>query len=236
MLPKPYYQDEFATLYCGDCREILPLLPNVDLILTDPPYGVGLGKKVNNKRFDRQSYTQVEDTPDFISQIVIPVIETCRQIAWRVIVTPGVKNMFSYPSPTHVGSFYYPAASGCNSWGFSCWQPILYYGKDPYGGKGSKPDSFMSTEAADKNGHPCPKPLGQWKMLLKRCSLPGEIVLDPFAGSGTTLVAAKQLGMRSIGIEISPEYCAIAANRLKDPPMIEMIVKAEQQALTGMED
>lgn len=220
MLPKPYYKDDFVTIYNADCRKILPLLEPVDLVLTDPPYGVELGKKANNQRFDRQAYTQVEDTPDFVSQIVIPTIEICRQKSQRVIVTPGVKNMFSYPLPTHVGSFYYPAASGCNSWGFSCWQPILYYGKDPYGGKGSKPDSFMSTEAADKNGHPCPKPLGQWKMLLKRCSLPGETVLDPFMGSGTTLRAAKDLQLRAIGIEIEEKYCAIAVQRLRQESLL----------------
>ena len=76
------------------------------------------------------------------------------------------------------------------------------------------PDSFMSTEAAEKNGHPCPKPIVQWKRLLNRCTIRGETTLDPFMGSGTTLVAAKQLGRKAIGIEIEEKYCEIAVKRL----------------------
>lgn len=73
----------------------------------------------------------------------------------------------------------------------------------------------MATLAAVKNGHPCPKPTDQWKWLLKRCSLPGEIVCDPFLGSGTTLVAARALQVKAIGIEIERKYCDIAIERLR---------------------
>jgi site-specific DNA-methyltransferase (adenine-specific) len=211
---KPYYDENGITIYHGDCREILPELEPVDCVLTDPPYGVNLGEKANNQRFDRQKYTKVNDTPEEIVPLVCDVISLCQRLTSRIILTPGVKNMFAYPKPTHCGSFYYPSASGCNAWGFSCWQPIFYYGKDPYGGKGSMPDSFMSTEAAEKNGHPCPKPIVQWKRLLNRCTIIGETILDPFMGSGTTLVASKQLGRRAIGIEIEEKYCEIAVKRL----------------------
>lgn len=184
-----------------------------DVVLTDPPYGVKLGTVVNNNRV-RQSYT-TDDSPEVVIPMVSEVITSCIKFASRVVVTPGVRNMFSYQRPTHVGAFYYPAATGCNSWGFSCWQPIFYYGKDPFGGEGSKHDSFQSTEPAEKNGHPCPKPpLGQWLWLLNRVSRPGETVLDPFMGSGTTLRAAKDLGRKAIGIEIEEKYCEIAAKRM----------------------
>ena len=211
---EPYYSDNGIVIYNADCRDVLPQLEHVDLILTDPPYGVDLGKKRNNQRFDRQTYLQGTDTADVVIPLVNEVIQICLQRAKRTVMTPGVKNMFAYPQPSHVGSFYYPAASGCNSWGFSCWQPIYFYGKDPYGGKGSQPDSYMATLAAVKNGHPCPKPTDQWKWLLKRCSLPGEIVCDPFLGSGTTLVAALALQVKAIGIEIEEKYCEIAAKRM----------------------
>jgi site-specific DNA-methyltransferase (adenine-specific) len=209
---RPYYQDDFATLYHGDCREVLPQLQPVDLVLTDPPYGVRLGEKPNV--WNKGPYESTDDSPEYVIPLVIEALGLCRQKARRVVMTPGVKNMFAYPKPDHCGSFYYPSGAGCNVWGFTCWQPIFYYGKDPYGGKGSRPDSFMSTEAAEKNGHPCPKPIGQWKKLLERVSLKGETVLDPFAGSGTTLRAAKDLGIKSIGIEIEEKYCEIAAKRL----------------------
>ena len=213
MALKPYYDDgNGIVIYHGDCREILPHLEPVDLVLTDPPYGVGLGSRKNNNR-ERIAYTQTADNDETIDG-VLAVIEAALVIAKRVVLTPGVKNLLRYPPPTHIGSFYYPAASGCNPWGFSCWQPILFYGKDPYGGKGSKPDSYSSTEPAEQNGHPCPKPLGQWAWLMARTSLEDETILDPFMGSGTTLRAAKDLGRKAIGIEIEEKYCEIAAKRL----------------------
>ena len=81
-------------------------------------------------------------------------------------------------------------------------------------------DSYRSTEQTEKNGHPCPKPIGQWKWLLKRTSLEGWTILDPFLGSGTTAVAAKQLGRNYIGIEISEKYCKIANDRLRQDILI----------------
>jgi site-specific DNA-methyltransferase (adenine-specific) len=69
-------------------------------------------------------------------------------------------------------------------------------------------------ETSEKNGHPCPKPLGLMRWLVARVSKPNETVLDPFMGSGTTLLAAKDMGHRAIGIEIEERYCEIAAKRL----------------------
>lgn len=215
---QPYYSENGIQIYHGDCREVLASFPScfrVDLVLTDPPYGVNLGVKANNQRFNQKQYSAFSDTPEVVIPLVNEVLRSCLAIAPRLVMTPGVKNMFEYTQPDHVGSFYYPSASGCNSWGFSCWQPIYFYGKDPYGGSGSRPDSMMSTEAAESNGHPCPKPIGQWLWLLNRVSREGESVLDPFMGSGTTLRAAKDLGRRAIGIEIEERYCEIAANRLR---------------------
>lgn len=212
-----YYFDESCAIAHGDCREILPHLPKVDLVLTDPPYGVSLGSRKNNNR-EREAYASVFDEESIIDD-VLRVLNLCMSSSDRIVLTPGVRNLFKYPNPQHVGSFYYPAGSGCNTWGFSCWQPILFYGKDPYGGKGSKPDSYASTEAAEQNGHPCPKPIGQWKWLLSRASMPGETILDPFMGSGTTLRAAKDLGRKAIGIEIEEKYVKIAIERLRQEVM-----------------
>ena len=211
---KLYYEQAGIKIYHGDSRDILPQLASVDVVLTDPPYGVEMGDKPNGQKIKRQKYISLDDKAELIVPLVNEVLGVCLKMSKRVVMTPGVRNMFAYPRPSHCGSFYYPAAVGCNPWGFSCWQPIFYYGKDPYGGKGSRPDSFLSYEASEKNGHPCPKPIGQWKKLLVRVSLPGDIVLDPFMGSGTTLRAAKDLGNTAIGIDIEERYCEIAARRL----------------------
>ena len=190
-----------ATLYLGDCLEILPTLPKVDAVITDPQYGVGVD--YNNGTTDNE---------DHVLNVSIPAI--CMANAERKALTVGIKNMWIWPRPDHIGSFYYPAGAGCNSWGFTCWQPIFYYGKDPYGGKGSRPDSFESVEATEKNGHPCPKPIRQMIWMVNRATLPDETVLDPFMGSGTTGVACMNLGRKFIGIEIEPKYFDIACERI----------------------
>jgi DNA modification methylase len=204
-----------CTLYLGDCLEILPTLGKVDAVVTDPPYGVDLGARDNNNR-ERVAYASTKDSPEFVSAVAVPAIDICREKYGRVVLTPGIKNLARYSTPDHIGAIYYPAGAGCNVWGFTCWQPILYYGKDPFGGRGSRPDSFQSTEAAEKNGHPCPKPIGQMRRLVDRCSTEGETILDPFMGSGTTGVACVNLDRKFIGIEIEPRYFDIACRRIEE--------------------
>ena len=212
---KPYYEADGITIFHGDCREILPTL-EADAMVTDPPYGVALaGKSTKWTARSGVGYTMLSDTPENVEREVIPTIDAARA-RMRAVVTPGVRMMWRYPEPTATGAIYYPSGAGPGRWGFTCWQPILYYGKCPYlaAGMGSRPDSFSTTEAAEPNGHPVPKPIRTMTWLVNKASLPGEVVLDPFMGSGTTLRAAKDLGRRAIGIEIEERYCEIAATRL----------------------
>lgn len=206
---KPYYEEDGITIYHGDCREILPTLPKVDLVLTDPPYGL------TDNNTDKNAYGLFIDTSENVFNVVSWVLNFYKD--QRLVMTPGQKMMFKYPEPIAVGAFYYPAGSGSCSWGFVGWQPIFYYGKDPYlqRGKGRAMNSSISTEQADKNGHPCPKPVKQWQWLMQRCSFDGETIIDPFMGSGTTLRAAKDLNRKAIGIEIEEKYCDIAVKRLR---------------------
>lgn len=203
---KPYYEHAGITIYHGDCREIVPQLDYaVDLVLTDPPYGIG------------EDYASFNDRPEAVKQLVQEVIPVCRLNATRVVLTCGTRQVTWYPDPSWILCWLNRAGTGLNPWGFSCWQPILVYGPDPYlaMAKGSRPDVIEHNEAAEKNGHPCPKPLGFWTKLLERVSAsPSEIVMDPMMGSGTTLRAAKDLGRDAIGIDIEERYCEIAAKRL----------------------
>ena len=154
-----------------------------------------------------------------VVEIVTSVLKTFD--GTRFVMTPGQRLMFRYPEPSAIGAFFYPAGTGSCSWGFVGWQPIFYYGKDPFlqDGKGRRMNSYSSTESSPEVGHPCPKPIAQWKWLTDRCSRPGELILDPFMGSGTTLRAAWDLGRRAIGIEIEERYCEIAAKRLSQRVM-----------------
>jgi site-specific DNA-methyltransferase (adenine-specific) len=199
-----------ATLYLGDCLEILPTLGKVDAVVTDPPYGL------YGAATDKNKYQSFEDMPDEVKKIVTFVLN------WggcdRFIITPGQKMMFQYKEPDAIGAFYYPAGTGSCSWGFVGWQPIFYYGKDPIlaDGKGRAHSCFVSTEPAEKNGHPCPKPIRTWQKLTGRATRANETVLDPFMGSGTTGVACANLGRKFIGIEIEPKYFNIACKRIDD--------------------
>jgi site-specific DNA-methyltransferase (adenine-specific) len=216
---KPYYEEAGITIYHGDCREILPALPKVDLVLTDPPYGIGFsGKKTKHTDGESGGYLGIDDTPEYVSSVVVPVIQTCLSMSDRLIVTPGSRNCWKYPEPVSMGVLFYPSGAGLGRWGFVCSQPILYYGKCPYlaAGMGHRPDSLSTTGNCGVSEHPCEKPLGTMKWLLAKGSFKSDdLILDPFMGSGTTLVAAKDTGRRAIGIEIEERYCEIAVNRLR---------------------
>ena len=221
---KPYYEDDTVTLYCGDCRDMLAAI-TADVTITDPPYGVGLVTKTSDYRqsaaFDHgcslRASVLYRDDPATIRAMVASVIPHVLTVTPRALIFPGTRMMWAYPEPRAVGCVFTPNGAGQSPWGFQCMHPILYYGKDPYlqDRRGSRPNSFRTEQPnREKIDHPCPKPLPWMAWAVERASRPGETVLDPFAGSGTTLVAAKQLGRRAIGIELEERYCAIAAERL----------------------
>lgn len=200
-------------IYHGDCLEVMPLLPKVDLVVTDPPYGIEGKLKLNSKESKGNYSSDFIDSPEFVLNVAVPVIKKLIETSNRVVLTPGQINIHKYPEPQHIGVFFYPASCSVSRWGMRLWQPIFYYGKDPYQGK-LLPDSKKATDSDRTTDHPCPKPIGQWKWLVNRVSITGDLILDPFLGSGTTAVAAKELKRNCIGIEINEKYCEIAKKRL----------------------
>lgn len=176
----------------------------INAVVTDPPYGVGI------------DYATYEDSGDNLKALINNFIPEARRIAHRTIVFSGTRWMFAYPQPDWVMSWNVPSGAGVGPWGFICWHPILVYGKDPYGGKGSYPDAKTLVVNTIQNGHPCPKPVEIMRWLIKRTTLENDLILDPFMGSGTTGVAALQLGRRFIGIELDANYFAIAKKRIED--------------------
>ncbi len=194
----------------GDCLEVLRTLPagSVDAVVTDPPYGIG------------ESYSSFDDTKDAVASLVNSVIPELRRVAKVVLVTCGNGNQHLYPTPDWTLAWVEKAGAGMNRWGFTCWQPILAYGKNPHLARrmGCRPDVFMGNgERGSCEGHPCPKPLGVIKWMIDRATaVPDTTILDPFMGSGTTGVACVQTGRKFIGIEIDPGYCEIARRRIAD--------------------
>ena len=211
-LPKPYYKEPGITIYHGDCREILPSLPPVDLVLTDPPYNAAnIGP---NHRVYEGTVMQLP---------AAEYLEFCtawfeRTNAKRTIFTPGIANTHNYPQPKWQLCWHKPASVSFNRMGgFNAWEPVFVYGdtkKIRLGKDYLLYNTLNFTKGAEKD-HPCPKPISLWGFLVEKFSFDDEVVLDCFMGSGTTLRAAKDLGRKAIGIEIEEKYCEIAVKRLR---------------------
>jgi site-specific DNA-methyltransferase (adenine-specific) len=205
---KPYYDEDGITLYHGDCREVLPRIGNVGLVLADPPYNVGLA----------YGRSFVDSSPiDEYRRFTREWFYACFSKALRVVVTPGAANlaMWAAMDPSWI---YCWTNSSTTPGGRSCmrlgWEPLVAFGF-PIKPLGSDVVNYAISKQAGVGDHPCPKPLDLFRFVVDRFSVEGSAVLDPFAGSGTTLVAAKLEGRAAIGIEVEERYCEIAANRLR---------------------
>ena len=204
-----------ATLYLGDCMDILPTLDKVDAVITDPPYGIN---------FEYQGYI---DTRDNLKQLVDCFIPWSVDNAKRSVVLCGITQTHIYPEPTWIACITWDTTGSFGKCGYTQWMPVLFYGNDVSGfgnveGVVTKSDvyrlsggggvGFARKEAID---HPCPKPLNIMGWSVSRFSLTNETILDPFMGSGTTGVAAIQMGRKFIGIEREPKYFEIACKRIE---------------------
>lgn len=214
---RPYYEHGGITIYHGDCREILPTL-TADVLVTDPPYGVNLGHHGASTEtrgwLAKGVYASYEDTPENFRVVVVPAITLALGLVKRGLVFTTDTGLRELPPYSAIGGVFLPAGMGRTCWGFQNFAYCALYGTAPSLEKGAKPTGIKSTEAADKVGHPCPKPYGWMTWAVSLAAQPTDTVLDPFAGSGTTLEAAKNLGRKAIGIEIEERYCEIAAERL----------------------
>ncbi|HEU4641264.1 MAG TPA: site-specific DNA-methyltransferase [Gemmatimonadaceae bacterium] len=195
------------TLYHGDCRELLPHLdattvvadpvwPNASVPLygADDPLGMFAAMWRALRDVPKRAAIQLgcDSDPRFLA--AVPAALPFFRVAWLEIVRMGYKGRLGMTGD--VGYLFgAPPAS----------RP----GQHIIPGRVVDPDP-----RGQQNEHPCPRKLRHVLWLVRWWSEPGETVLDPFAGSGTTLVAAKELGRRAIGIEIEEKYCEIAARRL----------------------
>jgi hypothetical protein len=197
-------------LMCGDSRCHLPSSGWV--MLTDPPYGLGDSATGKND-YDVASDT-VDDLDDLLRDVICPSLEVVK----RGVITCGNKNQYRYPVPSWTMAWFCPAGTGRGPWGFCCWQPVLCYGKDAKleVGEGSHPDAIVHQEGPSSDLHPCAKPMDFWRWLLRRVTSSDDHVYDPFSGSGTTLIACEMAGMTSTSVEMSPSYCDVAIQRVKN--------------------
>lgn len=193
-----------------DCVSAMREMPDkcFDVGFADFPYG------------NDTNYDVFVDTRENLVALINDVMPELLRVCDRVAITPGVSNMYLYPAPDWVMCWYSPAGIGSSKWGFCCWQPILIYGDDPYLKNllGRRPDSFSwgkNDNDLTNEFHPCPKPIKVMEIILNRMCIGNEKVIDPFCGSGTTRIAAHNLGLDFTGYEISPTYHALQEKRFQ---------------------
>ena len=206
-----------ATLYLGDCREILPTLPKVDACITDPPYGMaeklsGTGSGRWKKLYDAKGgFAWDQEAPELVLELPA--------FADRVIIWGG--NFFALP-PSRAWLVWNKiirnfSTSVCELAWTNLDRPVDAF------------DYSHGQLATEGKQHPTQKPLGLMKWCIEKTGVAdGALILDPYMGSGTTGVASVQMGRRFIGIEREPKYFDIAVRRIE---------RAQKQAeMFGHED
>lgn len=215
---KPYYEDDLVTLYHGNCLEITDWL-HAEVLVTDPPYGVkweGVANYTRTGRKDRKTRGNLnpiagDETTD-VRDAALALWAGRPAIvfgSWRMPRPAGTRHRLVWwkqgqaPGPTRNA--------------FVTQDEEIYVIGDGWPKADSPMRSVIPTaesrsRAVVDAGHPTPKPTGLMEALLARC--PTGAIADPFAGSGSTLVAARNVGRRAIGVEIEERYCELIAKRL----------------------
>lgn len=207
----PYYEHAGITIYHGDCREILMRIRGYDSVITDPVWPnakvelagwedpVTLLKEAAELLFCDRLAIQLGCDSDPRMLAELEAKWRFFRVCWLEVVRPHYKGRLMYGSDV-----------------------AYLFGTPPASRKGSHviPGRFIDADSSGKQSdHPCPRKINHVAWLVRWWSEPKDVVLDPFMGSGTTLVAAKNLGRRAIGIEIEERYCEMAATRLSQEVM-----------------
>jgi site-specific DNA-methyltransferase (adenine-specific) len=199
---KPYYEHAGITIYHGDCRELLATVAgNSKALVTDPPYGIGFASQPT--KWQRRAGALPENWDDVTVPDVVAMVNMFEvAVVWggNYYALPPSRGWLCWlkpDAPPSMGSFELAWTNQDRIAAHISWS--------------------ISATNSERVGHPTQKPkrVMTWTLGL----LPAMPLVDPFMGSGTTLLAAKELGRRAIGIEIEERYCEIAAKRLSQEVM-----------------
>lgn len=224
MVMKPYYEHAGQTIYHGDCREILPLV-RAEHCISDPPYSANTRAGARTRNDDKHA-----------GDVLVPFSITEEEIlSIAQLISSSISRWFVASMDwRHVAAIEKAVPEGLRFVRAGCWvksnSAPQFTGDRPAPGwemvaclhssatkmrwNGGGARAVWQTSIENQNGHPTPKPLELMRTWVQQFTDEGETIVDPFCGSGTTLVAAKNLGRKAIGIEIEERYCEIAAKRL----------------------
>jgi len=206
---KHFYQDKYITIYHGDCRDILPSLEPVDLVLTDPPYGMEYHS--GHYKYGNPHQPILND-----SSYPVDLLQPFRSIASKaVLLFARWETLKDIPLPDSVIVWVKNnwTAGDLNHEYARQWEAILFYKGANHKFYNGRPSDVIYCDRIPPTTHPTEKPVELINKLIIQNTDVNDIVLDPFLGSGTTCFCAKKLNRRSIGIEISEKYCEVAAKR-----------------------
>jgi hypothetical protein len=205
----PYYADEWVTLYHGDCLE-LPAWLEADVLVTDPPYGIAWSKGTNRAAGSYAHIGIVNDADTTTRDAALAAWGSDRPGivfgSFRAPFPPGVKQVLVWQKPADAG------VVGSTT-GYRTDAELIFLIGQHTARPPARSSILSSTGgvARYREAHPHSKPTSLLERLIEWTT---GTVADPFAGSGSALIAAKQLGRKSIGVEVEERYCEVAANRL----------------------
>lgn len=208
-----HYQDEYVSLYHGDCLDDPDVWTAGDVLVTDPPYG-GTFRSRHGWRSGESKKKRIAG--DGVLTARDDMLELWGDGPalvfgfWRKPMPVGTRQMIVWDKRGgngFSGDYRMPWADAT--------EQIYVLGRGWVGKRVPAIYSIPSLHSAspERYGHPTPKPVELMSQLLTKC--PPGVIVDPFAGVGATLVAAKMAGRRAIGVEISEDYCEIIADRLE---------------------
>jgi len=203
---------EINKVHQGDCFELIKDMPDkcVDITITDPPYGINF-----QSNYRKEKHKKIENDDSFPLEFLEEIFRITKKVVYVFCRWDNLKDM---PNPRSVIAWVK------NNWSMGDlqhehgrqWEAIAFYPMDEHEFKKRIPDVIMANRTG--NGlHPTEKPVKLIRELIK-CNK-GNLIFDPFMGSGTTMVACKQLKRDFVGIEIDGDYCKIAEDRLKQQPL-----------------